>query len=516
MLRALSLKIRATFPSRLHVADIYQHYKPFRNILRKQHLEASLIDVWQLARYLSNNDAPSPGRFGYNANSLRTLLYPWDLLLITRELILHASNRGKNRLDTMASLGPLVNAMRDASDAATRLKLDEEDVLIGIHRLAHQQFRFQGNHDLSAMGRYLLVFGQAEFDRIMLAATGLATAQYYFLGMAVAGHLLRSPGVNAAQNYGELGISREASRDFFQRLALPVPELHERFRAEARYDGLWQYTWNELEAHPLVGLDPKNTEHLYCPLPGLWLRRVTAGLYYDLANTKGFSEAFGAAFQNYVGTLLKKFFPSPDFVITAETPYLVGKNTHHGADWILSDSTANLFIECKTKRMRQEAKIALDEDSIEKELGSIADAVVQLYKNISEAEQNLTHWRNNHLPIYPLVVSIEDWFLFSPLLQQQLRDIVKAKLGPAGLCEALLTSKPFTFVSARELENGGEIIRSVGIDAFFRAKTSDEYRDYLLLEFARQAFPGTTGGSFKEVFMTELRKILPVDDVAND
>ncbi|MBS0368118.1 MAG: hypothetical protein JSS57_02840 [Proteobacteria bacterium] len=271
------------------MTDIYQDYKPFRNMLRKQHLEASLIDVWQLARYLSNNDAPSPGRFGYNANSLRTLLYPWDLLLLARELILHASNCGQNRLDTMTSLGPVVNAMRDASDAATRLKLDQEDVLIGIHRLAHQQFRFQGNHDLSAMGRYLLVFGQVEFDKIMLASTGLATAQYYFLGMAVAGHLLHSPRVNAAQNYGEFGISREASSDFFRRLALPVSELRERFNAATQYDGLWQYTWNELEAHPLVGLDPKKPEHLYCPLPVLWLRRVTAGLYYDLANTRGFS-----------------------------------------------------------------------------------------------------------------------------------------------------------------------------------------------------------------------------------
>jgi len=483
-------------------------------MLRKYHLEASLFDVWQLANYLSNNDAPSPGRFGYSANNLRTLLYPWDLLLLVRELILCASESGKNRLDTMATLGPVVNAMRDASDAATRLQLVQEDVLVGIHRLAHQQFRFQGNHDLSAMGRYLLVFGQTEFNRIMLAATGLSTAQYYFLGMAVAGHLLHSPFVNAAQNYDEFGISREVSRDFFQRLALPVSKLRERFSKVARHDGLWQYTWNELEARPLVGLDPKHPEHLYCPLPVLWLRRVTAGLYYDLASIRGFSDAFGGAFQNYVGTLLKNHFPSADFVVTAETPYLVGKNTHHGVDWILSDSTGNLFIECKTKRMRQEAKIALNQESIERELGSIADAVVQLYKNIREAEQNLTHWCNNHLPIYPLVVSIEDWFLFSPLLQQQLRDIVKAKLRSAGLCEALLANKPFTLVSARELEIGGEIIRSVGIDAFFRAKTSDQYLDYLLLEFARQVFPGVSGGSFKELFMAELRRILPVDDAS--
>lgn len=416
----------------------------------------------------------------------------------------------------MASLGPVVNAMRDVSDAATRLKLDLEDVLIGIHRLVHQQFRFQGNHDLSAMGRYLLIFGRVEFEKIMLAATGLTTAQYYLLGMAVAGHLLHSPNVNAAQSYSQFGVSHEASHEFFQRLALPVSELRNRYNAAAQYDGLWQYTWNELEAHPLVGLDPRKPEHLYCPLPVLWLRRVTAGLYYDLANTRGFSDAFGEAFQKYVGTLLEEIFSSADFVITAETPYLVGKNTHHGTDWILSDSTANLFIECKTKRMRQEAKIALDDNSIEKELCSIADAVVQLYKNIGEAEQNLTHWCNNHLPIYPLVVSIEDWFLFSPLLQQQLRDIVKARLRSAGLCETCLIRKPFTFVSARELEIGGEIIRSVGIEEFFRAKTSDEYRDYLLLEFARQVYPGVTGGNFKEVFMAELQRILPVDDVSQD
>lgn len=490
------------------MTDIYQDYKPFRNLLRSYHLEESLFDVWQLALYLSKPDAAAPGKFGFQAHKLRSVLYQWDLLLLTRELVLHASPRGTHRLDTMANLGRVINAMRELSNEASKLKLEQEreSVFVGIHRLVHQQLPFQGNKELNTIGRYLLVFGQAKFDQIMRAATGLSTAQYYLLGMAIAGGLMQSPRVNASQDYAEFGISHEASREFFQRLALPISLLRQRFEEAARYDGLWQFTWNELEAHPLVGVDPENPDHLYCPLPALWLRRVSAGLYYDLVKTSGFSDAFGDAFQNYIGIVLERFFPAPEFVITPETPYLVRKNRHHGIDWILSDSTANLFVECKTKRMVQEAKFALNEEAIQKELSSVADAVVQLYKNISEAEQGLTHWSNNQLPIYPLVVSLEDWFLISPLMRQELRDIVKAKLQSAGMSEALLTSKPFSFVSARELEITSAIIQSVGIDAFFREKTSEKYCDYLLPEFAREAFPGKTAGSLGELFMDELRK----------
>jgi hypothetical protein len=82
-------------------------------------------------------------------------------------------------------------------------------------------------------------------------------------------------------------------------------------------------------------------------------------------------------------------------------------------DWLLVEGdTAAAFIECKTKRIRVPAKIAMgDLTPLQEDIGVLANAVVQLYARLCEHEAGAF----SNLPFaagrksYPVVVTLEEW-----------------------------------------------------------------------------------------------------------
>jgi hypothetical protein len=69
------------------VNGFYHDYASFRNFMRRFDLETSLLDVWHYALYL-NDDKPLPryyaaARREHHFVSLKTLLYPWELDIMT-------------------------------------------------------------------------------------------------------------------------------------------------------------------------------------------------------------------------------------------------------------------------------------------------------------------------------------------------------------------------------------------------------------------------------------------------
>jgi hypothetical protein len=108
--------------------------------------------------------------------------------------------------------------------------------------------------------------------------------------------------------------------------------------------------------------------------------RFAAGLYYDLITIPKFANPFGESYQSYVGSVLRAAAPSR--TIFDEHPYNVGSKQKGTVDWIVADVDGSaLFIECKVKRARREAKQRLsDISALEEDIGHLAAAVVQSYK----------------------------------------------------------------------------------------------------------------------------------------
>lgn len=492
------------------MSNVYDSYKPLRNMMRQRHLEASLVDVWHLSQHIMNN-GPAPVQPGMQPYSLKQYLFPWDLPNIARELVLHADRKGTKRLNSWISMQTLINSIRRIENAGSKERLVAEDVMKELHRIGHRQFPWQHKNDLDGLLRYLKVFGSPQVGPILERQTGFSIRDYFLLGMWLTGHLLKRFDINAQQDFTAFGISREKSLAFFLSLSSTVEELRETMAGPHKYDEPWEYAWNPLEAKPLISLDPTNRHRLYCPVPDLLLRRFSHGMYYDLVKSAGFDAAFGASFQNYVGEVLRAVFNQSGFTVFEEKEYAVGKELHHGADWILGGADANLFIECKTKRMKQAAKFSVGGPDLIGEIGIIADAVVQLYKNILEAQAGKSSWIPNGLPNFPLVVTLEDWFIFGPLPQDLLMDAVTDRMQRADLDLALMGTMPYAVASAREFERFTGVIKEVGIQAFFARKRDADYSRWMWEEYARDEFPSATRTNLQALFRSDWLRILPLE-----
>jgi hypothetical protein len=474
---------------------MYEAYKPFRNYLRQFPLVPSLQWIWCLSQHLEH-DALLPAElwppatpFG-QPKGLKGTIFPWDLDILSREIVLNSPLDGVRSLGRHRDLTVALKHIRRLDNVASGAFFDAGgDVTRELHRISHRQFPWQRPPDRLSLTRYMRVFSHPDVAPFVEVNTGLTVKQLYQIAFGICGQLLRQPGLLSDQDYGELGISGSSSEIFFNRYAISVAKLREMTRAQQRYDGRWLYAWNPLHATPLVKIDPSRPQRMVCPIPMLLMRRVSEGLFYDLVAAPGFGEAFGRSFQSYIGEVLNRAFGAPPFTVRGEAEYRVGKNRKDGVDWIVEDADAVMFIECKTSRLRLDAKISSDTAALEAALDGLAAAVVQNYKNICDAEAGKTDWRYRGKPGFPIIVTLEDWWIFGRVAFDLLRDGVRRQLKCAGLDPRLVEAKPYTVASAGDLELAVHAIAEVGVLGFLRKKTEGDELEWALSPFSTHHYP---------------------------
>lgn len=490
---------------------IYDAYKPLRNYLRTCNLGEALIDTWQLSQHIANGMLP-PNRTGLPAYTLHDQVFPWDLPTIAREVVLHARDNGPHRLDSLAAIAKVVNPMRRAGNEGSKLRLQHPDAVFDeMLRIAHQQFPWQQRDTANALIRYLKTFGSPGIAPLLRQKTGLSVKEFFFLGIAISGHLRRRFDINSDQDYGHFGITRDQAQAFFSRMSMPIRELRARLAADHAVDARWDYIWNALEATPLIALDPRFPNRLHCPVPGLLLRRFSSGLYYDLCDIPSFGDAFGRAFESYIGEVIDVAFKIRAYTVHSEQTYNVGKDVHHGPDQIICGVDANLFIECKTKRLTQLAKSEPGNEAMRNDIGKIADAIVQHYRNILEAHQGFSQWKPNGLPSVPLVITFEDWFFLGEEMHGVLARSVHDRLAEKGIDTNLPSTMPYEVMSAREFESCCGTIAEVGIKVFFDGKREGEYSRWMWEDYTRKRFPAAKRVDLQRAFAQDWRAVIPAE-----
>jgi hypothetical protein len=463
--------------------------------------------LWLFAGQLSGDEAQRPGlRFPDKPGSpvkLKDTLYPWDLELLAREMVLNATTAGDKSLGRWSDFARAINFIRDIDNEIAKRSGDKQ-ILRELHRIVHRQFPWQRPPSTSSIMRYLKIFGGSELEPILEQQTGMPIHKFYQLAFAISGHLLKSPGVNTATDYSAIGISKEESAAFFRKLSTTLPLLREQTRAVQSYDDGWLYAWNPLQATPLVAFDLAHPERAYCPIPMYMLRRASDGLFYDLVKTPGFDNSYGAAFQNYVGTVLHELLKPPKFEVAGETPYEVGKAYRkHGVDWMVTDETANLFIECKTKRLRQDAKFIVTGSGLGDAMDALGSYVVQHYKNIIDALDGRTNWSPNDKPSFAVIVTLEDWWIFTPPIVKMLDESITRRLTESGIDKSIIERVPFAVASIDELEIGCQVIAEMGIRPFLGINADAERRVWAVSPFSMASFPEQAKRVHRRLFADE-------------
>lgn len=493
--------------------DIHREYKPFRNYLRQFDLVSSLTDLWCYSLHVMEG-LPLPAGYAVGRpplmRPLKEHLYPWDLDVLARELALNASYRGRRSLRNWNDLAAAINHMRRLDDLAYTEGHDgRRDIMFEMHRLVHRQFPWQMNRGVNPMMRAFKVFGANAIEAVAKSELGMTARQFFKLGMAIGGHFQSKVVMSTTQDYEAIGIPASATRNFFDRITCTLEELKRQVAKGQSYDGDWLYRWNPLEAKPLIRFDSRNPDRVICPIPRYLLRRASGGLFYDLVNVPGFDNPFGGSFQDYIGEVLRKTCKYSHFTILAEKPYLVGGEIFHGVDWILSDRTGHLFIETKTKRLTLNAKTLSDTTALERDLVLMAEAIVRHYRNIRDAQNDLTQWVRDSLPLFPLIVTLEDWFMLSPSVNEMLNQHVRRLLAEAGLEARMLDELPYTIASSHEVEIVAQVIAQVGVAPVMEGKTRSEALGWLLLPFITSKFQHEMRQVDYKLFAREFLSIFP-------
>ncbi|UIF88800.1 hypothetical protein KAF44_26465 (plasmid) [Cupriavidus necator] len=380
--------------------------------------------------------------------------------------------------------------------------------------MAHQQFPWQVHKSLLTLMRYYRLLRHPALAPIVEAEVGMEVRTYFLLGVIAGGELLNRPWIARQRALDVVGITPHQVRRFYEPLTVRVGSLRAQIVVQQRLDRRWGFTWNPLEGTPLVRLD-RNAAHAIAPISEYFYRAITNGLYYRLVNRAGFSTGLGASFEAYIGDVLREAFPAPRYGVAGETQYTVGKQAKLGTDWIVTDGSANLFIECKTKRLRLDAKMPDAVEEFEAQLDVLAGIVVQLYKNIRDAQDGHTPaWRPNTQQIYPLVITLDEWHLLGPNVLDALDLRVKARLRRENLPLSVLQEMPYTTCSAQDFESAVLIMAELGLDPYLREKTQPDCRVWSLKDFTMTRHAELAKRVHRPMFWDDLREIAPFEAVA--
>ncbi len=449
--------------------DIYNHYKPFRNYLKKFHLHGSLHIIWRYHQeFYQNKFRPieptclmEPGIIRQNYGPF----YIWELEIITKELILHSEQNGIRSLEKLNEFINVINFIRRI-DGEIAKQQGSNNAFRNLQAKIHQQFPWQIPSSIQSIMRYYLIYGGSKVSSIVENKIGLTLKQVYTLGMAISGHFLNNWGMSINQDYSKLGVDNERGALFFKHITSTFDSLKKTIRQTQKYNATWGYTFNPLQNTPLITFNHDYPNRVICPLPSYLIKRITEGIFYDVVGEPGFDNAYGEAYEEYVGKVLNRAFSSSNFTIIPESQYRVCKDTKHGVDWILKDSTGAICIECKTKRLLRDAKFDTNSGFLDNELENMAKFIVQNYKNVEDIRTKKTNWQYDGCPIYPVVITLEDWLLLNPVILKELEKKVCLLLDKEGIDKKIIKEMPYSVISITDAEFRFQIINQIGISPY--------------------------------------------------
>jgi hypothetical protein len=465
---------RRTFSTEVETKrNIRRKYRSLRNLTATLPATESLKVIHAYAENLERGRKIPPTiqvhQEYYDDKYLGRRPHLWELELLAKEIILNGSLYGTRTLRRWAHLAVLLNTLRDLENEISKLPARRENILFELHRISHRQFIWQLTNDASLLLRYFKILNHASVAPIATKRLGLSPSHFYMLGMGLFSTFADSMHLVLPIPTEEIGVTAEEFEQVVARFSASLFELQDRIQSSQSIDQNFAYNFNPLRATPLIRIEAEERRVLLVPIPTLVLWRFTQGAYYDLCDAPGFDSAFGKSFQSYIGKVLRAADTRGRFSIQEERQYHVGKKRKDSIDWIASDGSANLFIECKTKKLTFDSKLSLSATEAAIDLEKMAEFVVQGYKSIADAlEHKYEHWKPTELPAFLMVVTLEDWWAFGNKFAEEIDVKVRSRLKDFGLADDIVDQIPYFTCGAADFEAATQIMNEVSIFTFMK------------------------------------------------
>jgi len=499
--------------------QIFELYKPLRNHLRQVSLQESLYVLWAYIQYLQFDKLlPSditgvPPEILLAENKIGKRFYEWELEVLIREVIINSQEGdfGTESLRKWNYFSGAVNKLKELEDEIDKKFIDKTNVLLELHRIGHRQFPWQSKPNREYITRYFKIFGCSSLDTIIQNVIGLSTQELYLnLMILFSFYQNKLALLYPIKIEGIPEINQETLNKALDRFSCDLTNLKNRLIKEQEINERFVYSYSSLRAYPIIAIKYNGKDSLICPAPTLLVWRFTSGIFYEICKEKGFGNEFGKSFQSYTGEVIGA--GNNKVSVYPEKNYYDGKHRKDTVDWIMDENKSALFIECKAKRISAIAKAEIkSEEELKKELDIMADFVVQLYKSIRDYLDNKypTFKHKKERKIFPLIVTLEDWYLYGDKLLDELKNKVKEKFKVVGLPLTFLLEMPYSVCSIQDFEMMVQVMEKVGIKLFMEKKVFDEYKEkWSFFPFITSVFPNEKK-DIKFLFPDDFDKIFP-------
>lgn len=440
-------------------------FKPLRNYLRGLNREAMLSSIYHLANHIEWDRELPTHLLQANPYRKRTKLYLgfylWSLDTLARETLLYGQEHGGKCNIDWQTCAKALNLLREAEDKASA-GVNDRSIFSEITRIAHRQFHWQHHFSHDDLARYMRIYGQAGMREVIEAEYGLSVEQLFQGGFALLSTFMSYE--TLAPTFAEhsskmLGFDMAP---IIERFATTIPELNTRIIAEQSLDQDWAYTFNPLRSSPLLKM---SDGRIRCPVTGMLSRRFTDGMYFEVGKIPdALSRYLGPAYQAYVGEVLAAA-DEGQLSIIPEAPYGTVKKPRDTVDWIVEDVSSALFVECKVLRLGRLARSKMaPAPETDQEYRKLAKAIAQIYQTLHDALNGLyPHWKPSEKMLYPLIVTMDDWNLFTHVTQDAVNEMATNEMENRSIDPTLLKRYPYKVCHIREFESAIQVMVQVGI-----------------------------------------------------
>jgi len=475
--------------------EFCKHYNPLANALRQVPLKDSLYVVWNYYRNITREfgfkfpkDIESHiSIMGEHLDELKIRLTTseWHLETFAREIIINSDlgNHTRESLRQYHYFSKTFNKLKTLDNESSGIYSSQQNVFRDMYRIIHNQFHWGRYHNLDI---YTEIFSSPSITAHIASVFGVSGDKVLIIGFALYVQFLH--GFHHLEFHIEKipGISKNDVEKVLAIISKPIEEVRVILKNEHQLNEKFFVYKDSLSVYPILTFTDEGRTIYVSPIPQLIYWRLFNGLYYDVLNKKGFDKAFGDAFQKYITDRSKQLNTVNKLGIFEETEYDGESDKKRTIDIQVSDDSANLFVECKTKRLRQSAKQELlSEEEILSEVNKLLDAVVQGYKTISDYKSGFyPKERINDKPNFLLVVTLEDWLFPFINTFKDIAQTLKEKIEKEKLSFDITKEIPYFICSAIEYENLIYLVSNQGIYDVLNKKISNpEYANWSMHTF---------------------------------
>lgn len=485
--------------------------KPLRNYLRPYNCVSFLQAIWFLSNHLEFNGGLPPYLAGANPKGLKDRLglgfFLWELDTLAREVILYCEPRFGKHLSEWGEVAKAINLLKKAEEVGSTV--DEHTIMSEVSRIAHRQFHWQQGISHNDLDRTRKIYRSEGMNDVVRTVYGLSSEQVALSGFAALATYIKHFAMTESWPENVATMLGFNPRPVIGNLTIGLSSIRKNAHEVRALNGDWAYGFNPLWLHPLISIE--DGARIICPIPGLLARRMTDGLYFDIVghDVDVLSAHMGPAYQAYIGEALDRANKGR-FTILPEQTYGSKKQLKDSVDYVVVDDSASLFVETKLLKMGRAAKEHLAPDTaVTTQLQKLAKAIGQIYATLRDAlAGEYLHWKPNGKPVHPLLVTLDNWNLFTHTAHDELFELVRAELDRRGIDRAIIAEHQYVICSANEFEVAIQVMHQVGIDAVIEPLTREEKLGWQFSGHLRQCFANELT-SVAPLFPEERRSLLP-------